>query len=86
MSDLKVSDLTGKNVKVDHAWRVDVYSYANKTRLRFDTEMNDQLKNWTGLALQNGCGWEFWDNSAKKYVPLQAPQSPSTPPPEAPTM
>ena len=86
MSDLKVSDLTGKNIKIDLAYRVDIYSYGQKTRLRLDSEFSDQIKEMCRLALGNGCKWEFWDNTAKKYVPLPEQTPTVQAPPQAPQM
>ncbi len=57
MTSVVLSDTTGKTIKTDLSYSVDVYSRGNKTHIKFDTELNDELLGLIKLAVQNGVDW-----------------------------
>jgi hypothetical protein len=52
-----ISDTTGKTIKAELSYTVDLYSRGNKAHIKFDTEFNDQIKDLVRLARQNGVEW-----------------------------
>lgn len=57
MTSITMSDTTGKTIKSDISYSVDVYSRGNKVHIKFDTEFNEELKTLIRLAIQNGVNW-----------------------------
>lgn len=57
MASAIISDTTGKTIKTDLSYSVDVYSRGNKAHIKFDTEFNDELKDLIRLAVQNKVDW-----------------------------
>jgi len=71
MTNAIISDTTGKTISKDVSYQVDVYSRSTKTHLKFDSEMNDQLKNLMALAIQNGVKHTQWNTEAKQFVEVE---------------
>ena len=63
MTDLKANDLSKDGqeiVRYEKAYRVNVYSFGNKTNIEFDTKLDQSLgtlKDSIALAIQNGKTW-----------------------------
>ena len=75
MATAIISDTTGKTVSRDVSYQVDVYSRSTKTHLKFDTEMNEQLKNLMALAIQNGVSHTTWSKEAKQFVEVEVKET-----------
>ena len=71
MTNAIISDTTGKTISKDVSYQIDVYSRSTKTPLKFDTEMNDQVKNLMALAIQNGVKHTQWSQEAKQFVEVE---------------
>lgn len=73
MANAIISDLTGKTISKDSAYKVSVYSQSAKTHIDLDCEFVEELKNILALALQNGCKWyklvKKEDKWERDYVP-----------------
>ena len=57
MTNAVISDTTGKLVKSDLSYQIDIYNRGSKCHLKFDTEFNDQVKMLARLSVQNGVRW-----------------------------
>lgn len=74
MANAIISDLTGKTIPKDSAYKVSVYSNGTKAHIDLDCEFVEELQNILKLATQNGCKWYQlaktnegkWE---RKYVP-----------------
>lgn len=74
MTSATISDTTGKTIKTDLSYSVDVYSRGNKTHIKFDTELNDQLLSLIKLAVQNGVEWfKLSKNDSGQWERLKVP-------------
>lgn len=74
MTSAIISDTTGKTIKSDLSYTVDVYSRGNKTHIKFDTELNENLLNNIKLAKQNGIEWfKLKKNDEGQWERLKVP-------------
>ena len=74
MTSAIISDTTGKAIKSDQSYSIDVYSRGNKAHIKFDTEFNDELKGLIMLAVQNKVEWfKLSKNDSGEWERLKIP-------------
>lgn len=74
MTSAIISDTTGKTIKADTSYTLDVYSRGNKTHIKFDTEMNEELMGLIKLAIQNHVEWfKLKKNDEGQWERLKVP-------------
>jgi len=57
MANAIISDLTGKTIPKDSAYKVSIYSNSTKAHIDFDAEFVEEIKHIVALAVQNGAKW-----------------------------